>query len=392
MQVKEILQHNFNIKPINKDGKHSTETKALIRLVDQPPIIKKLIEFRAHAKIVTSFGETFLEKHMHIDQRIRSHFNQMVDTGRMSSRNPNMQQIPRGAEFRSAFVAPEGSYLVTADYSNQEGRIMADHSNDKGYIDFFNKGQGDVHSFIAQTLFTAAAGEFVEVPPKPAKVETEEDRIALEYFNNHPNKGLRQKGKVLNFMISFGGSAYTLAKDLKIEVEEAEKLIDAFYKGFPGLKKMFEGSKRYALKHGFIRTNSITNRIRWIPEWNTYKSLSNKSYEDSTSKERSLKGKARGRVERKGMNTGIQGTAGDMTKTALILIRKKLQNYGIQPFQNAKIKVVQVVHDEIAIEAVEGYQDLAAKILSESMEKAGTFFVKKIKMKAAPVIDRVWDH
>ena len=184
---------------------------------------------------------------------------------------------------------------------------MADHSNDQSYIDFFNKGQGDVHSFIAQTLFSAAEGKLVEVPPKPAKVETEEDRVALEYFNNHPNKGLRQKGKVLNFMISFGGSAYTLAKDLKIPVEEAEKLIEAFYKGFPGLKKMFDRSKRFAVKNGYIRTNSTTNRIRWIPEWDTYKKYSAKSFKDSTKEEKSLRAKARGRVERKGMNTGIQG-------------------------------------------------------------------------------------
>jgi len=346
-QVKDVLKKVYKLRPLNKEGKHSTETKALIRLVDPPEIVTALVEYRAHGKIVSSFGETFIEKNLHKDQRIRANFNQMVDTGRMSSNKPNMQQIPRGAEFRSAFIAPPGKLVVTADYANQEGRIMADHSRDEDYF-----------------IVTA----------------------------DNENSSYRQKGKVLNFMISFGGSAYTLAKELKISTEEAEGLIDSFYKGFPGLKRMFDKSKAEAVANGYVRTNDVTNRLRWIPEWNTYNKYNGIHSSKLTKEERSLKGKAKGRIERKGMNTGIQGTAGDMTKTSLIIIRNKLLELGIRPTIDANIKVVQVVHDEIVMEATKGYENLAATILSESMEKAGSYFVQDVQMKAAPVIGSVWDH
>lgn len=210
--------------------------------------------------------------------------------------------------------------------------------------------------------------------------------------STNENKEYRQKGKTLNFMISFGGSAFTLSKTLKISVEEAEKLIDSFYKGFPTLKKMFMANKKHAIDKGFIRTNSITNRIRWIPEWEEYKQLCRKNYKELTSEERSKRAKLRGRVERKGMNTPIQGTAGDMTKTALILARTRLLDLGIRPTLDAPIKLVNVVHDEIVMEADIDKSHTAATILKDSMEEAGTYFVKSVQMNTTPVILEFWDH
>lgn len=374
IQVQYILNNVFGIYPEDKDGKKSTSTKALLLLIEKPDIVLKLLEYRKSSKVVSSFGKKFLDKHLGVDRRLHSHFNQMVDTGRMSSRNPNMQQIPKGDMFRGAFVAPKGKLLITADYSNQEGRIMADFSNDTDYIDFFNNGDGDAHSFVATKMFSAAFGkEFIVT-------------------STNENKDYRQKGKTLNFMISFGGSAFTLSKDLKIPIEEAEGLIDSFYLGFPGLKKMFTANKRSAIKDGFIRTNKITNRIRWIPEWDEYSKYNSKSHKELSQEEMSLKGKLKGRIERKGMNTPIQGTAGDMTKTALVIIRDKLLELGINPLKDACIKIVQVVHDEIVLEATELMAQKAAEILKYAMEKAGTYYVKSVAMSADPVIGPVWDH
>jgi len=165
----------------------------------------------------------------------------------MSSRKPNLQQIPTDEKFRSAFVAPKGKVIITTDYDNQESRIMANKAKDKVYIGFFNSKGGDVHSFVATKMFSAAFGRNFIVT------------------RTNENKDYRQKGKIINFFISFGGSAYVLSKFLKLSQQETQELINAFFRGFPALEKMFNESKSFAIKHGFIRTNSITNRIRWFP-------------------------------------------------------------------------------------------------------------------------------
>ena len=373
-QVYKILTETFNIYPVDKDGKSSSGTPALLLLNSEEPFIRELIQYRKEAKVISSFGKSFLQKHLHKDQRLHSQFNQIVETGRMSSRNPNMQQIPSDAEFRAAFEAPKGKKIVSADYSNQEGRIMADRAHDKDYIDFFNNGDGDVHSFVATKMFSAAFGkEFIVT-------------------KTNENKAYRQKGKILNFMISFGGSAFTLAKTLNIPIEEADKLINSFYTGFPTLKKLFQTNNQYAVKNGYIRTNDITNRIRWIPEWEEYTRLKTKPYNELSKPQRSRLASLKGRIGRKGQNTIIQGTAGDMTKTALILIRDELLRMGIRPTLDASIKLVNVVHDEILIEADEDKAELASTLLSESMEKAGSYYVKDIKMTAEPEIGDYWKH
>jgi len=373
-QVYKILTETFNIYPTDKDGKPSSGTPALLLLHSSLPFIQKLIQYRKEAKVISSFGQNFLSKHLKKDQRLHSQFNQMVDTGRMSSRNPNMQQIPSDKVFREAFTAPEGKVIVSADYSNQEGRIMADRAADKDYIEFFNTGDGDVHSFVATKMFSAAFGkEFIVT-------------------KHNENKEYRQKGKILNFMISFGGSAFTLSKTLNIPIEEAENLVNSFYNGFPTLKKLFQTSNNFAVKNGYIHTNDITNRIRWIPEWEEYMMLKAKQYTDLTKAQRSRMASLRGRIGRKGQNTIIQGTAGDMTKTALILIRERLLDMGIRPTLEASIKLVNVVHDEVLIEANKDKQDIAANILKESMEQAGKYFVNYVQMPAVPEIGEYWMH
>lgn len=330
LQVISILVNTFGIKPYDKDGKISGGAKALELLPEKPPIVEKLLEFRKKQKIVNTFGTSFLSKFRYEDGRIRTSFNSMVDTGRVSSSKPNMQQIPGNKDFRSCFLATKGKVLITADYSNQEGRIMADKSNDEAYIDFFNNGDGDAHSFIARTLFSAAEG-------KPVDVKNDK---------SHPNYHLRHKGKVLNFFISFGGSAFTLSKTLRISTDEAQYLIDNFYKGFPGLKKMFDSSGKEALETGKIRTNDVTKRIRWMRGWRELQILKQKGFKNLTQEERKTMGGLQGQIKRRGQNTPIQGSAGDMTKTALILIREKLIKNHILPFKDAAIKIVNVVHDK----------------------------------------------
>jgi DNA polymerase I-like protein with 3'-5' exonuclease and polymerase domains len=372
-QVYEILSSVFNINPVDKHNKNSSGANAIELLDQRYPITDLILKLRKEEKAVSSFGLDYIEKYHGVDGRIRTTYNQIVETGRISSRNPNLQQIPKEEEFRLAFDAPEGRKIVTADYSAQEARIMADRANDETYINFFLNDGGDIHSFVATTMFTASFGkEFIVT-------------------STNENKAYRSKGKTINFAISFGGSAYALSKSLKIPESEAQDLIDAFFKGFPKLKAMFDSNKEFALQYGFIRTNDIIKRIRHFRYWDQYKELLRKKGLNSA--ERSELMKLKGRIERRALNTPIQGTASDMMKLALVYIRQSLIGKGCMPYDNnAKIKLVNVVHDECSVECTEDLAEETAKIQKESMEKAGAFLVKSMPMTAKPVIKNHWDH
>ena len=204
----------------------------------------------------------------------------------------NLQQIPNTKEFRACFIPTDGTFEISAaDYSAQEQRIIASKSEDESYINFFNEGDGDIHSFVAQKLFSAAKGEPVEV------INDE----------SHPNYKLRQQGKILGFMISFGGSAFTLSKKLRISKEEAQNLIDAFFKGFPTLLAMFNENAEFAYKYGYIRANNVTNRLRWLPEWKEFRQLSAIKRKDRTAEQNSRLGSLKGKIRRRALNTPIQG-------------------------------------------------------------------------------------
>jgi DNA polymerase-1 len=209
--------------------------------------------------------------------------------------------------------------------------------------------------------------------------------------STNENKSYRQKGKILNFSISFGASAFTVSKSLHISQNEAQELIDSFFRGFPALKKMFDETKKFALDNGYILTNNVTRRIRHFRYWKEYKDLKEKG--NLSSVERSQLMKLQGSIERRAMNTPIQGTASDMTKLAITLIRQALINRGIMPYDhNAYAKLVNVVHDECSVECTEEQAREISIIQKYCMEKAGERFVSSLPMLADPVIKKHWDH
>jgi DNA polymerase-1 len=376
-QVYEVLSNIFKIYPKDKHGKPSSGADAIEMLSTSHPFTNLLLKYREETKVITSFGEKFLGK-LNPDSRIRTSFNQIMNTGRVSSSNPNMQQIkrynkedPDSKYFREAFCVKEDKCLSTADYSQQEARIMADMADDKDYIKFFNEDGGDSHSFVATKLFSAKFKKEFKV----SKTENEE---------------YRYKGKILNFSISFGIQANTLSKRLNVSIEEAQELIDAFYEGFPTLKIFFEKSHEEALFKGYIRTNNITNRIRWFPEWRKYLELKdNRSRDWSGNKELSI---IEGIIKRRAQNTKIQGTAGDMTKLALVYIRTKLIENNILPLYEASVKLVNVIHDETVLESIPELVNKWSTIQRECMEKAGEAFCKKVKITADFSISQHWEH
>jgi DNA polymerase-1 len=373
-QVHDILSNIYNINPVDKYKRPSTGAAAIQALKEKHDITDLILQYREEEKVITSFGTEYLKKYVGDDNRVRTTYNQIIETGRMSSRKPNLQQIPDNDSFRKAFEAPEGRLISTADYSGQEARIIADKAQDENYINFFKSGDGDIHSFVSTTMFSAAFGkEFIVT-------------------KRNKNKAYRQKGKIINFFLSFGGSAYTLSQTLQLTEKEAQELIDAFYKGFPTLKIMFDKCKRFALNNGFIITNNVTKRIRWFPEWSRYMELKQIAYEEKRPEERSEMARIRGHIERRAMNTPIQGTAGDMTKTALVILRDKLIATGVLPYAEAEVKIVSVVHDECSLEIKESLAEKYSGIQQESMEEAGEVFVNSIPMIATPVIDKYWCH
>ena len=375
-QVYKILSEVFSIKPIDKYKKPSSGAEAIKFLDKEYPITNKLLQYREQSKIIDSFGESYLVKYVHKDGRIHTSLNQIVRTGRMSSSSPNLQQIKKEGGFREAFcVKPDSNkVLITADYSSQEARVMADLANDPEFIKFFKEGDGDIHSFISSKLFSVAYGHPVEV----------------KNIKTHPNFHLRQKGKTMNFSIIYGVSAYNLSKRLKVSEKEAQSFIDAFFSAYPMVAKFFKESHEFALKKGFIRTDNITNGIRWFPDYKRYLELVDRR--NLTKDEWSELGKIKGSIEREAQNAKIQGCSAAITKTALILLRNKLLEHNIKPFTNANVKVVLVVHDEIVLECDTLLADEWSKILKECMEKAASLFCKRLEIPALPNISQHWSH
>lgn len=278
-QVLDILEKEFNIIPKDKHGKVSSGANAfsILDYSAYDKILDLILQYREELKIIDSFGEEYIKNSVYKDGRIHTQFNQIVETGRMSSRKPNMQQLPAG-EHRDCFIAEPGHKLSCADFSSQESVIMANLANDESFIEYFKQDGNDIHSYVATKLFTAMFGkEFIVT-------------------KDNENKEYRHKGKTLNFGISFGMSAYTLSKTLHITVEEAQEIIDSFFKAFPALKNFFAQSRKFGVQNGYIRTNDIIKGIRWFKDHDKLKTL-----------EGIEKLKLQGSIERKSQNTKIQG-------------------------------------------------------------------------------------
>jgi DNA polymerase I-like protein with 3'-5' exonuclease and polymerase domains len=424
-QMKKVFK-GLGIVLHDKYGEETTGITELEKIKNKTPFISKFIEYKKLGKLATSFGMNWIEEINEVTGRIHWSMDTILNTGRTASFSPNLYQVPAKNEYRNPFEGQGEALYIGGDYSSQEGKIMADKAKDAAYIAFFNTGHGDPHSFVASTMFTAKFGYPFEVPPK-----IEHDPIIMEYFDNHPNKGYRGKGKILNFFLSYGGSAFTLSSTLGIPMEEAQELIDAFWLGFPTLKEMFEYEKWFVMQHGFSISNSITGRRRYFPEWYEWKQLNaeinefrqrvgDQSFFEILKQEKAafnylkekhgdnflhyyrkreysdlyLKNKKqyklRGEIERAAMNYPIQGTAADMTKTACVIIRDRYLADGILPFRDALCKLVLMPHDEIQTEVVPEMQDYGREVIEDSMERAGKIYVKSISLRPKASVGKCW--
>ena len=322
-QLGVILFEKLELKPVKKTKTgYATNADVLEKLRDKHPIVNFIMEYRQLAKLKSTYCDGLRAVVNPNTHRIHSVFTQTVTvTGRLSSTEPNLQNIPTrtelGREIRKMFVAKEGYVLVDADYSQIELRVLAHIANDETMINAFRNNE-DIHAVTASQVLG----------------------IPLEDVT----KEQRSSAKAVNFGIVYGIGEFSLAQDLHISVKEAKAYIESYLEKYHGVRNYMESIKEQAKKDGYVKT--MLNRIRYIPE------LKSPNYN------------IRQFGERVALNTPIQGTAADIIKLAMVRVDNRLINEGL------KSKLILQVHDELIVEAHKDEVDKVKQILSEEMQNA----------------------
>ena len=326
-QLGQILFERLGLPVVKKTKTgFSTDAEVLETLAAKHPIAELVLEYRSLVKLQGTYVDGLAE-HIGPDGRIHTTFQQTVAaTGRLSSTQPNLQNIPirdePGRSLRRAFVAPPGHRLVAADYSQIELRVLAHYSGDPGLLEAFARGQ-DVHARTASEIFG--------VPLE--RVTPEQRRVA----------------KAVNFGLAYGQTDFGLARALRIDRADARRFIDRYFERYPGVKRYMEETVRRARQEGEVST--LLGRRRPVPE------IRHRVYH------------IRQNAERVAINTPIQGTAADIMKLAMIRVYRALAEEGL------RARIVLQVHDELLLEAPEDEVPAVAALLRREMEGAFTLAV-----------------
>ncbi len=322
-QVGEVLFDHLKIDPKakkTKTGQYSTTEDILLKLRDRHPLIDKILELRGIRKLLSTYVNALPALINPQTGRIHTTYNQTVTaTGRLSSTNPNLQNIPvrsdDGKEIRRAFIPADGNVFFSADYSQIELRLVADMSHDDTMLDAFAHGH-DIHAITAARIYH-----------KPLDQVTGDER---------------RKAKTANFGILYGISAFGLAQRLNIPRDEAKMLIDGYYTTFPKVRDYIDRSIAQAREKGYVTT--LYGRRRMLPDINSRNAV------------------VRGFSERNAINAPIQGTAADVIKLAMVRIYKRFQDEGIRS------KMILQVHDELNFDVVPSELETVQRIVIEEME------------------------
>jgi len=313
--------------------------------------------YRKYAKIVSTYGESFLNYINPKTSRVHTSFWQLASTGRVTSGNkdenaPNLQNIPASNSFRNAFVAREGFNIISADYSGQELCLMADRANEPLFIEAINNNE-DLHSKSATLLYN-----------KPI---TKKD------------KAERNASKTVTFGLCYGMGANKLADSLFISVNEAEDLFSKYRKTFPTLMGWLDKSGQRAKREGKGITQDICKRIRWFPDMEKSRSLRLEKIKDWKTILT-----IEGSTEREGKNFLIQGSAANMTKEALVEVRKLVQEYKEDAY------LICTVHDQIDVEVNKEVAEVFAEKMEKIMIGVGNKYLDRVKIKADITNTLVW--
>ncbi len=320
-QLSKVLFHSLGLKPGKKTKTgYSTEVGVLEELALTHELPKEILDYRSLSKLKSTYTDVLPNLIHPVSGRIHTSFNQTVTaTGRLSSSEPNLQNIPIrgewGRRIRETFIAEGDNLILSADYSQIELRILAHLSRDQGLINAFTTGV-DVHTRTASELFGAA---FEKVTP-----------------------AMRRVAKTVNFGVIYGISPFGLSEALNITPAEAKKYIDGYFEGHPGVKAYIEQTLKEAREKGHVTT--MFNRKRNVPE-----------IQSQNSNTRSL-------GERLAVNSPVQGTAADIIKIAMIHIKDSFHTRGLRS------RMILQVHDELVFELPEDELDEAGGIVKEKME------------------------
>ena len=321
-----ILFEKLNIDSKAKKTKtkqYSTGEEILSRLVDKHPIIQKTLDFRGLKKLLNTYVEALPLLVNVKTGKIHTSYNQAIAaTGRLSSVNPNLQNIPirnaNGREIRKAFVPSNKDHIfLSADYSQIELRIMAAMSKDDEMLKAFNE-EKDIHSITAAKIYRVPAEDV--------------------------NSDMRRKAKTANFGIIYGISAFGLSQRLNIPRAEAKELIDGYFESFPKIKKFMDQQINLAGKQGYVQT--IMGRKRYLSDINSSNAI------------------VRGMAERNAINAPIQGSAADIIKIAMINIYRQFNTLKL------KSKMVLQVHDELNFDVLKPELEQVQQIVKTEMENA----------------------
>ncbi|TCW41931.1 DNA polymerase I [Thermohydrogenium kirishiense] len=332
-QLSEFLFDKLNLPPIKKTKTgYSTDMEVLVELIPYNEIVGEIIEYRQLMKLKSTYIDGFMPI-MDKDDKVHSTFKQTVAaTGRISSTEPNLQNIPVRDEFgrriRKAFISSfQGGYIVSADYSQIELRVLAHLSEDIKLIESFLNNE-DIHLRTASEVFKIA----------PEEVTGE----------------MRRRAKAVNFGIVYGISDYGLSRDLKISRKEAKEYIDNYFDRYKGVKNYIDSVVKFARENGYVTT--ILNRRRYIPEINS-KNYNQRSF-----------------GERMAMNTPIQGSAADIIKMSMVKVYNELKS------RSLKSKLILQIHDELIVDTFPDEVEIVKNLLKTIMENV-------IKLRVPLVVD-----
>ncbi|MBP1634677.1 MAG: polA 1 [Acidobacteria bacterium] len=329
-QLSEILFEKLQLPASRRTGKTrvaSTAVEVLEELALAHELPRLILEWRGLQKLKGTYIDALPELVNPETGRVHTSFNQAVAaTGRLSSSDPNLQNIPirtaLGREIRAAFVAEPGHVLVSADYSQIELRVLAHLSGDEALIDAFRRGE-DIHDRTALKVFGADSG-----------------------LDRHE---LRRRAKVINYALLYGKTAFTLARDIGVTQQAAQAFIDAYFAGFPGVRRFIDTLLAEARETGVVKT--LFGRRRAVPELT------------------SRNGQVRAAAERVAVNLPIQGTAADILKRAMIAL------HGALAARGGRARMILTVHDELVFEAPREEAGEVAALVREGMERAAALDV-----------------
>lgn len=306
-----------------KSGQYSTSEDTLQKHVNDHEIVPLILDYRSLRKLKNTYVDPLPELVDENDGRLHTHYMQTVAaTGRLSSTNPNLQNIPirteKGREIRKAFVPKNKDYeLMAADYSQIELRIIAALSGDKNMIEAFQKGH-DIHAATAAKVYGVSM-----------------DEVSREQRSN---------AKAVNFGIIYGQSAFGLSQNLGISRKEAKSIIDSYFEQYPTIKKYMEQAKEDAREKGYVET--IMKRRRYLPDINSKNAI------------------VRGYAERNAINAPIQGSAADIIKIAMINVYEKMKAESLES------RMLLQVHDELVFDVLKSEKEKVGSIVKEAMENA----------------------